>query len=141
MTFVPFRVIFSFIMINIRRTFRILFLVITLTLVLPIQRVQAMDPVTLAILAPVAIQTANAAKPLVARSIVNTTKGLFKVCQETFKLLYLPYGLLKMMFGFPFGGFHSGLVYFFKGCIAPFKIIFRILLLPLYLLGFQFNVQ
>ena len=68
MTFVPFRVIFSFIMINIRRTFRILFLVITLTLVLPIQRVQAMDPVTLAILAPVAIQTANAAKPLVARS-------------------------------------------------------------------------
>jgi hypothetical protein len=100
-----------------------------------------MDPVTLAILAPVAIQTAHAARPLIMRSIVNTTKGIFKVCQATFRLLYLPYGLLKMMFGFPFGGFHSGLVYFFKGCIAPFLIVFRVLLLPLYMLGFQFNVK
>jgi hypothetical protein len=126
---------------NIRRTFKILFLVTALTFILPVQRVQAMDPVTLAILAPVALQTASAARPLVVRSIVNTTKGIFKVCQAAFRILYLPYGLLKMMFGFPFGGFHSGLVYFLKGCIAPFLIIFRILLLPLYMLGFQFNVR
>ena len=57
-----------------------------------------------------------------------------------FEILYLPYGLGKMTFGYPFGGFRSGLVYSIKGCIAPCKLVIHTLLLPVYMIGVEVNI-
>lgn len=103
------------------------------------QKAQAMDPVTIAILAPVAIKAAQAARPYLIRAFINLGKGIVKIVKSAFGLVYLPYGLGKMMFAWPWGGFRSGVVYTLKGLIAPFKMLFHVLLLPLYMFGLQIN--
>ena len=122
-----------------RREIKIFFLVLALFL-LPLPQAKAFDPVTIAILAPVALQLANAARPYVIRGLVNLGKGLIRVGKDVIELVFLPYGLLKMTFGAPFGGFRSGLVYTLRGGIAIGKIIFHILILPLVMIGLNFNL-
>ena len=124
-----------------RRTINIFFLFLAIsTAVLP-YKVEAIDPVTIAILAPVAIKAAEAARPYVIRGMINFAKGLFKVFKSAFGIIYLPYGLLKMMFGWPFGALRSGLVNTVKGLIAPFKMLFHVLMLPLYTVGLEINTN
>lgn len=122
-----------------RRQIKILFLVLALLLI-PMHRAKAIDPVTIAILAPIALQLANAARPYVIRGLVNLGKGVIRVGKDVVELIFLPYGLLKMTLGAPFGGFRSGLVYTIRGGIAIGKIIFHVLILPLSVFGLNFNV-
>ena len=122
-----------------RREIKIFFLVLALFL-LPLPQAKAFDPVTIAILAPVALQLANAARPYVIRGLVNLGKGLIRVGKDVIELVFLPYGLLKMTFGAPFGGFRSGLVYTLRGGIAIGKLVFHILILPLVMVGLNFNL-
>ena len=93
----------------------------------------------MAVLAPAALRAAQAATPLVARVIRNTATGVFQIGKDAFQILYLPYGLGKMSIGYPFGGFRSGVVYTFKGCIAPCKLVVHTLLLPLKIIGVETN--
>ena len=74
-----------------------------------------------------------------ARIIKNTATGVFQIGKDTFQILYLPYGLGKMSIGYPFGGFRSGVVYTFKGCIAPCKLVVHTVLLPLKIIGVETN--
>lgn len=122
-----------------RRQIKILFLVLALLLI-PMHQAKAIDPVTIAILAPIALQLANAARPYVIRGLVNLGKGVIRVGKDVVELIFLPYGLLKMTLGAPFGGFRSGLVYTIRGGIAIGKIIFHVLILPLSVFGLNFNV-
>ena len=122
------------------RNIRILFLAITLLFVVPPEKVHAFDPVTLAILAPVALQLAEAARPYIVKGLINFGKGLVKAGTCMLQLFYFPYGLFKMTFLFPYGEFQSGLVYVFRGGIAFGKMLFHILLLPVYLFGVQINL-
>lgn len=122
-----------------RRQIKILFLVLALLLI-PVHQAKAIDPVTIAILAPIALQLANAARPYVIRGLINLGKGVIRVGKDVVELVFLPYGLLKMTLGAPFGGFRSGLVYTIRGGIAIGKIIFHILILPLVTFGLNFNV-
>lgn len=122
-----------------KRHIKISFLVLALLLI-PMERAHAIDPVTIAILAPIALQLANAARPYVIRGLVNLGKGLIRVGKDVVELVFLPYGLLKMTLGAPFGGFRSGLVYTVRGGIAIGKMVFHILILPLVMFGFNINV-
>ena len=122
-----------------KRGLKILFLILALLFLCP-QKVQAFDPVTIAILAPVAMQVAKAASPYLLRAAKNTGPGLIKMGKDTFELFYLPYGLGKMIFAGPFGGFRSGVVYTLKGCIAPCKLVVHALLLPVYMIGVEVNI-
>lgn len=122
-----------------RRQIKILFLVLALLLI-PMHQAKAIDPVTIAILAPIALQLANAARPYVIRGLVNLGKGVIRVGKDVVELIFLPYGLLKMTLGAPFGGFRSGLVYTIRGGIAIGKIIFHVLILPLSVFGLNLNV-
>jgi hypothetical protein len=108
-------------------------------MLIPMHQAKAFDPVTIAILAPVALQLANAARPYVIRGLINLGKGVIKVGKDMLELVFLPYGILKMTFGAPFGGFRSGLVYTLRGGIAIGKVVFDILLLPLKMFGLNFN--
>ena len=122
-----------------KRRIKILFLILALMLV-PMHQAKAIDPITIAILAPVALQLANAARPYVIRGLINFGKGLLRVGKDMVELVFLPYGLLKMTFGAPFGGFRSGLVYTLRGGIAIGKMIFHILILPIVIFGVNFNI-
>ncbi len=106
----------------------------------PAQRAEAIDPVTMAILAPIAIKIAEKAQPYLARAALNGGKCLFKMGQDVFQILYLPYGLMKMSLGAPFGGFRSGLIYTIRGGIAPGKLVVHTLMFPLMLIGLEVNM-
>ena len=120
------------------RSIKIIFLAAALLLI-PMQS-KAIDPVTIAILAPVALKAAKAASPYLIRSAKNTATCLFKVGKDSLELFYLPYGLGKMIFAGPFGGFRSGLVYTFRGLLAPCKMVVHCLLLPVYMIGVEVNI-
>ena len=122
-----------------RRFIKIFFLSVALLFVIPPQRACAIDPVTIAILAPIAIQAANAARPYVVRGMLNMGKGLLNAGKCMLQVFYLPYGLFCMIFLSPWGEFKSGLVYSIRGCIAVGKVVFHILLLPVYAFGLKFN--
>lgn len=121
-----------------RREIKIMFLALAL-LLLPMHQAKAIDPITIAILAPVALQLANAARPYILRGLVNLGKGLIRIGKDVVELVFLPYGLLKMTIGAPFGGFRSGLIYTLRGGIAIGKIVFHVLILPLMIFGLNFN--
>ena len=121
-----------------KRQIKILFLVLALLLI-PMHQAKAIDPVTIAILAPVVLQLANAARPYVIQGLINLGKGVIRVGKDMLELVFLPYGILKMTFGAPFGGFRSGLVYTIRGGIAIGKVVFHVLILPLVIFGVNFN--
>ena len=121
------------------------FLAVTLiaVLVLPFSafKVQAIDPVTMMILAPVAVKAAEVARPYVVKSVIGTGRGLIKVGRDAFHLLYLPLGILEMTVGAPFKKFRTGMVQVVRGgVIAPVRLILHTLLLPVYMTGANVNI-
>ena len=81
------------------RYIKISLLVLILTLLFPAPKAQAIDPVTLAILAPIALKVADAARPYLVRSALNTVRCMGKMGKDMFEIFYLPYGFLKMTVG------------------------------------------
>ena len=120
------------------RSVRILFLVAVLLAAVP-QRSHAIDPVTIAILAPIALQAAQAARPYVVRGMINFGKGMLKVGKSALGIFYLPYGLFKIIFLSPWGQFRSGVIYSIRGCVGLGKMLVNILLLPVYMCGLEIN--
>ncbi|MBR2344413.1 MAG: hypothetical protein IKA71_01340 [Lentisphaeria bacterium] len=120
-------------------------LLITLTLILimsvTVPRARAIDPVTMAILAPIALKVAEAAKPYLIRSLVRTGKGMIDIGKDAFELLYLPYGIGEMTIGAPFKKFRKGIVHVVRGgVIAPIKLFLHILILPVHMAGAKVNI-
>ena len=122
------------------RMLRILFLVAALSLVVPPPQAQAIDPVTIAILAPIALQAAQAARPYVIRGMINFGKGLLKVGKAALDIFFIPYGLFKIIFLSPWGEFRSGVIYTIRGGIGIGKVLMHTLLLPVYIFGLEINV-
>lgn len=123
-----------------RKYLNIMLLALAIFLVVPAPSAKAIDPITLAILAPIALKAAEAARPYVIRAGLNLGKGLLKIGKDSIGLLYLPYGLGKILFTSPWGGFRSGVVYTLRGLIAPCKMLLHVLLLPVYMVGVNVNL-
>lgn len=122
------------------RTVLILLAVSSMMFVMPC-KVKAIDPITMAILAPVALKAAEAAKPFVIRSVVGTGKGMLKIGKDVFELLYIPYGLGEITIGLPFKRGRKGLVHLVRGgVIAPAKLLVHTLMLPVYMTGARINI-
>lgn len=105
------------------------------------QCAQAIDPVTIAILAPIALQAAEAARPYVIRGMINFGKGLLKIGKASLELFFIPYGLFKMVFLSPWGEFRSGVVYTIRGGLGLGKMLGHTLLLPVYMCGVEINLS
>ena len=105
------------------------------------ERAQAIDPVTIAILAPIALKAAEAARPYVIRGMINFGKGLLKVGKASLEVFFIPYGLFKIIFLSPWGEFRSGVVYTMRGGIGIGKIVVHTLLLPVYMCGVEINLS
>ncbi len=118
----------------IRRSLLVIF-VLSLLCGTAVPEAEAIDPVTIAILAPIALKVAEKAYPYVIKGLSSGGKQLLKMGGATLKILYLPLGILEVTLGIPFGRFSKGLVHLFKGIIAPGELVLHTLLFPLALFG------
>lgn len=98
-------------------------------------RAEAMDPVTIAILAPIAIKGAQVAAPYVVRGIKCGALQMKKMSFDLAKILALPLGLCQMTVGAPFGYFKRGANNCWIGIQSPFKFVWDTLMLPLAFTG------
>ena len=111
-------------------------MILTLTVMMfaffyPQPEARAMDPVTIAVLAPIAIQVAKAMMPYVIRGMINMGRMGMKAGREMLSILRLPLGLIQVIFLWPWGrNFSSGLRNIGHGFVAPFMMTFYCLLLP-----------
>lgn len=96
---------------------------------------KAMDPVTIAILAPIAIQVAKTAAPYVLKGLMNGGKELLGMGVEAFSLLRLPLGFCQCTFLAPWY-FGDGIYNLCRGAIAPIGMIKHLVMFPIQL----FNV-
>jgi hypothetical protein len=104
-------------------------------------RAKAIDPITMAILAPVAMKLAEASKPYVIRSMIGTGKGVLNIGKAAIEILYLLLGLGEITIGLPLKKGRSGLKHLIRGgVIAPAKIVVHTLLLPVYMTGAKINI-
>jgi hypothetical protein len=103
---------------------------------LPMPEAKAIDPVTLAILAPIAVKVAQKSAPYVYRGVYNAGRCIFKMGKDICEFFFVPYGLGYMCVS----SFKRGLVYVIRGGIAPVKLIVHTLLLPVMLFGVNVNI-
>ena len=101
----------------------------------PRYEAQAMDPVTIAILAPIAIQVGKAMMPYVIKGLTNMGRMGLKAGVEIINIFRLPLGIIQLTLLAPFGMFYSGLQNTIIGFIAPFKMAFFILMMPVAAFG------
>ena len=98
-------------------------------------RAQAFEPVTMTLLAPVALKVYEAAEPRLIRGAQTGGRKLVEIGGNVFEILLLPLGAVQVTLGAPFGFFGNGVKNIGKGCIAPFKIVLNVLALPFSFLG------
>jgi hypothetical protein len=119
-----------------KKRFLLLTIILSMAFMLiPVQKTKAMDPVTIAILAPVAIKAAQVASPYVIKGLKNLGKGLLLCGKDMIELFKLPIGFIQVTLGIPFGGLSSGIRNIVYGFFAPFKLGFHVMLLPVNIFG------
>lgn len=94
-------------------------------------RAEAMDPVTIAILTPIAIKGAQVAAPYVMRGLMSGAQHMVSMGYDLINFFRLPLGALQATVGIPFGQLGNGVRNMVAGGIAPFKFVIKTLLLPL----------
>jgi len=104
-------------------------------MLVPVQKTKAIDPVTIAVLAPVAIKVAQIAQPYVVKGLINFGKGLLGCGKDLIEIFRLPLGFIQATLGLPFGGLSHGIRNIFMGCVAPFKLGFHTVMLPINIFG------
>ena len=98
-------------------------------------RARAMDPVTIAVLAPVAVKAAQVALPYVIRGLQCGGAQLIKMGLDVANILRLPVGLLQSTLGAPIGFFDLGVSNMCQGGLAPFKLAWDAVMFPISLSG------
>lgn len=98
-------------------------------------RARAFEPVTMALLAPVALKVYEAAEPRLVKGAKYGGKKLVQMGGNVFEILYLPLGLVQTTLGAPFGFFNSGVKNIGKGIVAPGKLVLNTLAFPFTLMG------
>ena len=101
---------------------------------------RAIDPVTIAILTPIAIKAAQVAAPYVYRALANMGKGSLRIFPDLLGIFKLPIGIGMMVFGWPFQGVAvRGAVYTVQGVCAPFQLVWHTLMIPVAAFGINVN--
>lgn len=122
-------------MLSFRRTTWIVLIAVYFCTLAP-QPAKAIDPVTIAVLAPIAIKAAKVMRPYIQKGLISGTKGLIQTGKDTLEILYLPWGVVQMTLGLPFGGLGPGMANVGRGLMAPFKVVADVLYLPIQFTGF-----
>ncbi len=107
-------------------------LILTLVLIFfaviaPVHKAEAyVDPVTIAVLTPIAVQTARVVLPYVFRSLAAMGKTALKAGVEVLNIFRLPVGLVLVCCM----RFKSGGKQMLKGLMAPFKMTYYVVMIP-----------
>ena len=101
----------------------------------PAKRAEAIDPVTIAILTPIAIKVARQASPYIIRSMRAGSAHLLKTGKHMLNIFLLPLGCLEMTLGAPLGMFGNGVDHAIHGVSAPFLLVYDVLCVPLAFCG------
>jgi hypothetical protein len=118
-----------------RKTLFALLLFAVVFFAFPAPKAQAfVDPVTIGILTPVALEVASVMAPYVMRGLMNGGKQLVKMGVDGLNFMRFPYGLLQSTVAAPWA-FRSGLVNMIKGGIAPFQMMYHAVTLPIHMLN------
>ena len=117
-----------------KRTLTIIFLVGIVYLLFPAPKANSMDPVSMAVLAPVAIEVAKVAMPYVLRYLGGMATVLVDMGIDVLNIFRLPIGFFETTFLAPWY-FSDGVLDLLKGAIAPLKLCFHALILPIKPLG------
>ncbi len=122
-----------------RRTIFLITLMLAVTFYIsPRYEAEAMDPVTMAILMPIAIQAAKVMTPYIVKAVVNMTVAFAKASVHLLEMLLLPVGLIEVTL-LCFWLFKPGIRHLIVGFCAPFKFAWKMLLLPLAPFGVGVN--
>ena len=101
---------------------------------------RAIDPVTIAILTPIAIKAAQVAAPYVYRALANMGKASLRIFPDLIGIFKLPVGIGMMVLGWPFQGVAvRGAIYTIQGACAPFQLVWHTLMIPV--AAFVINVN
>ena len=120
---------------RIRRYFLIFLCVGVIFYGMAIPKAEAMDPVTIAILAPILLPYAIKAAVYTGKGMVKTLPAWVKVGKSVLDIFRLPIGVCQIFLGFPFGLAGYGLGNIVKGIAAPFIMCKEIICMPLYFFG------
>ena len=82
-------------------------------------KTQAIEPITMVLLAPVALKVYEAAEPRLVRGAKHGGRKLVQMGGNLLEFFYLPLGAVQMTLGAPFGYFTDGIRNIGKGLIAP----------------------
>lgn len=93
------------------------------------------DPVTMAVFAPLALKAASIAMPYVMRGVQSGAVHMVKIGYDVVGVFRLPLGIGQTLLGWPFGYFQTGIKNTTLGAVAPFKLVWDVLLLPVALAG------
>jgi len=99
------------------------FLTILLTVMfymMPRYEAEAMDPISMAVIAPIAIQGAKMMMPHVIRSFGNMSRVFIRASAHLVEFFLLPVGLFETTF-LAYWRWRYGLRHMLTGAIAPFK--------------------
>lgn len=118
-----------------RRCFLAALIVGLLAWLCPQPEAKAMDPVTISLLAPLALQGAKIAAPYILKGLKNAGKAAVYAGKDILEIFLLPIGFFETTFGFPFGLFFTGLRHIGTGALAPFKLCVHVLCIPIGLFG------
>ena len=99
-----------------------------------IHRAQA-EPVTMVILAPLALEAAKQASPYVITAMQNGGRQMLEIGKDMGNLLMLPLGIVQATLGIPLGLLGNGLENIVIGLCAPFQLVGDVLILPLSFFG------
>ena len=98
-------------------------------------RARAIDPVTMAVLAPIALKGARKASPYVISGLQRTGRQLLVIGGDIANLLRLPLGVVQATVGVPFGFLGDGLKNIGTGLMSPLELVLDVLNLPLTAIG------
>lgn len=95
-----------------------------------VPRVQAMDPVTIAILAPILMPYAQKAASYTLKAMIRTIPGWAQVGKEMINIFRLPLGFFQLAFLIPFGYAGDGLENIWDGAKAPVMMMVEFFGIP-----------
>ena len=93
------------------------------------------DPISLSLLTPVALEVAKEFAPYFIRGAVGASKGIAYMAGNFIDMFKLPFGMLQATVGFPWGQFGPGVRNMVQGSIAPVKLVANMMMMPFYALS------
>lgn len=100
-----------------------------------VSKVQAMEPVTMAVLAPILAPYAMKAASCMFQGCVKTVPGWTNAGAQLLNIFRLPLGVIQSTLGAPFGFLGDGIGNTWQGAKAPFIMVKEILYMPVYFFG------